>query len=107
MKYHIPRHQRHFRCFRSLSTDRNIPVSSRAVFDLPQGDNATCEKPVILLYPSTPLDATVAIELNPLWSFSALYPRPPLNTLRPGDQDSEVGLLDVSCHRIPKYRKQP
>eukprot|EP00752_Nemacystus_decipiens_P004028 g3689.t1 len=39
-------------------------------------------KPVILLYPSAPLDATVALELSPLWSISALYPKPPSNKLQ-------------------------
>ncbi|CAM9229013.1 unnamed protein product, partial [Ectocarpus fasciculatus] len=34
-------------------------------------------KPVILLYPSVPLDTTVTLELSPLWRFSALYPKPP------------------------------
>lgn len=42
-------------------------------------------KPVILLYPPAPLDATVEVQLNPLWSFSALYPRPPPNKLHQGD----------------------
>lgn len=47
-------------------------------------------KPVILLYPSAPVDATVQLELDPLWSFSALYPRPQPNKLHQGDTDSEV-----------------
>ncbi|CAM9611808.1 unnamed protein product, partial [Ectocarpus sp. 4 AP-2014] len=37
------------------------------------------EKPVILLYPPAPVDATVTLELHPLWSFPALYPEPPLS----------------------------
>ncbi|CAM9229090.1 unnamed protein product [Ectocarpus fasciculatus] len=39
-------------------------------------------KPVILLYPPAPVDATVTLELKPLWSFSALYPKPPSNKLQ-------------------------
>jgi len=42
-------------------------------------------KPVILLYPSAPLDATVEVRLNPLlWNFSALYPKTPPNKLQQG-----------------------
>ena len=47
-------------------------------------------KPVILLYPSAPLDATVALRLDPLWSFSALYPKTPHNKLHKGSSDSKV-----------------
>lgn len=39
-------------------------------------------KPVILLYPSVPLDTTVTLELSPLWRFSALYPKPPSSKLQ-------------------------
>lgn len=47
-------------------------------------------KPVILLYPSAPLDAAVAVQLAPLWSFSSLYPKPPPIKLHHGSSDSEV-----------------
>ncbi|CAM9222621.1 unnamed protein product [Ectocarpus sp. 12 AP-2014] len=39
-------------------------------------------KPVILLYPSVPLDTAVTLELSPLWRFSALYPKPPSSKLQ-------------------------
>lgn len=52
-------------------------------------------KPVILLYPSVPIDATVALELSPLWSFSALYPKPPSSKLQEAALDPEVSLLIV------------
>lgn len=54
------------------------------------------DKPVILLYPSAPLDATVALELSPLWSFSALYPKPPSSKLQQEALEPEVSLLTVS-----------
>lgn len=47
-------------------------------------------KPVILLYPPAPLKATVAVKLNPLWSFSALYQRPLPNKLKQASA-TEVG----------------
>ncbi len=46
-------------------------------------------KPVILLYPAAPVDVTVALQLSPLWNFSALYPKPPPNKLEQ-PSDSEV-----------------
>lgn len=56
-------------------------------------------KPVILLYPSAPLDATVALELSPLWSFSALYPSPPSNKLQ------QVSVTEVG--RVATYPPPP
>lgn len=50
-------------------------------------------KPVILLYPTAPVDATVALELSTLWSFSALYPKPASSKLQQAATDSEVSLL--------------
>ena len=50
-------------------------------------------KPVILLYPPAPLDATVALELSPVWSFSALYPKPASTNLQQAVSDPEVSLL--------------
>ncbi|CAM9561094.1 unnamed protein product [Ectocarpus sp. 12 AP-2014] len=44
--------------------------------------NQSGGKPVILLYPSVPLDTTVTLELSPLWRFSALYPKPPSSKLQ-------------------------
>lgn len=33
-------------------------------------------KPVIMLCPTTPLDAVVTVKLSPAWRFSAVYPKP-------------------------------
>lgn len=52
-------------------------------------------KPVILLYPPAPIDATVALELSPLWRFSALYPRLPSNKTK---QTSVTGVSLVMTH---------
>ena len=65
-------------------------------------------KPVILLYPSAPIDATVSLELSPLWSFSALYPKPASSELQEAAVNSKVSpfhdriildtqTLDVLC----------
>lgn len=69
-------------------------------------------KPVILLYPSVPLDVTVTLELSPLWSFSALYPKPASNNRLQEALEPEVSLLavpfetlkklDVRCRCAPK-----
>eukprot|EP00752_Nemacystus_decipiens_P004030 g3691.t1 len=47
-------------------------------------------KPVILLYPPAPVDATVTLELSPLWSFSALYPKPPSSKFQQAVMDPEL-----------------
>lgn len=49
-------------------------------------------KPVILLYPPVPVDTTVAVELSPLWSFSALYPKLQPRNLEQPAADHEVSL---------------
>lgn len=61
-------------------------------------------KPVILLYPSAPLDVTVALELSPLWSFSALYPRPPSNKLQ---QASVTEVSRLMTHPLSKLIRDP
>ncbi len=66
-----------------------------ASLELEDGDAIDCileqsaGKPVILLYPAAPVDVTVALQLSPLWNFSALYPKPPSNKLAQ-PSDSEV-----------------
>ena len=59
-------------------------------------------KPVILLYPEAPLDVTVALQLSPLWSFSALYPKPAPNKLAQAS-GSEVRhfVADNVCWETP------
>lgn len=55
-------------------------------------------KPVILLYPPAPLDATVELELSPLWTLSTLYPKPPSSKLeQTSASDPEVSLAMVTC----------
>ena len=63
-------------------------------------------KPVILLYPSAPLDATVVLELSPLWSFSALYPKPPSSKLQQASA-SEVCTKLLACVFHSKHRRGP
>ncbi|KAG8907741.1 hypothetical protein FRC01_007586 [Tulasnella sp. 417] len=41
-------------------------------------------KPVIYLYPTSPIDASVKISLIPQWRFSALYPVPAKGAIRDG-----------------------
>eukprot|EP00903_Cladosiphon_okamuranus_P013211 g12323.t1 len=47
-------------------------------------------KPVTLLYQPAPVGATVTLELSPLWSFSALYPKPPLKKLQQAARGPEA-----------------
>lgn len=50
---------------------------------------------MILLYPPAPIDATVALEVSPLWTFSAMYPRAPSNKTK------QVSLTEVGRGMTP------
>ncbi|CAM9767413.1 unnamed protein product [Ectocarpus fasciculatus] len=55
-------------------------------------------KPVILLYPPAPVDTTVAVELSPLWSFSALYPKlQPRNLEKPAADHEAIVASSQWC----------